>query len=97
MKFEGKGVDDAGTVAAIKGDKAPGLKVVDVVVKIDSRYFRPTEVEILLGDQSKAKLGWAPEFTVQQMCTEMVATDLEATKKHALLTKQGYQLDVAVE
>jgi hypothetical protein len=63
LKFEGKGVDETATVAAIKGDKAPGLKVGDVVVKIDPRYFRPTEVETLLGDPSKAKakakLGWA--------------------------------------
>ncbi len=99
LKFEGKGVDETATVAAIKGDKAPGLKVGDVVVKIDPRYFRPTEVETLLGDPSKAKakLGWTPEITVQQMCAEMVATDLEEAKKHALLKKHGYQLSVSVE
>jgi GDPmannose 4,6-dehydratase len=99
LKFEGKGVDETATVAAIKGDKAPGLKVGDVVVKIDPRYFRPTEVETLLGDPSKAKakLGWTPEITVQQMCAEMVATDLEEAKKHALLKKHGYNLNVSVE
>jgi GDPmannose 4,6-dehydratase len=99
LKFEGKGVDETATVAAIKGDKAPGLKVGDVVVKIDPRYFRPTEVETLLGDPSKAKakLGWAPEITVQQMCAEMVAVDLEEAQKHALLKKHGYQLNVSVE
>ncbi len=99
LKFEGKGVDETATVAAIKGDKAPGLKVGDVVVKIDPRYFRPTEVETLLGDPSKAKakLGWTPEITVQQMCAEMVATDLEEAQKHALLKKHGYQLNVSVE
>jgi len=99
LKFEGKGVEETATVAAIKGDKAPGLKVGDVVVKIDPRYFRPTEVETLLGDPSKAKakLGWTPEITVQQMCAEMVATDLEEAKKHALLQKHGYQLNVSVE
>jgi len=99
LKFEGKGVDETATVAAIKGDKAPGLKVGDVVVKIDPRYFRPTEVETLLGDPSKAKakLGWTPEITVQQMCAEMVATDLEESKKHALLKKHGYNLNVSVE
>ena len=99
LKFEGKGVDETAAVAAIKGDKAPGLKVGDVVVKIDPRYFRPTEVETLLGDPSKAKakLGWTPEITVQQMCAEMVATDLEEAKKHALLQKHGYQLNVSVE
>jgi GDPmannose 4,6-dehydratase len=99
LKFEGKGVDETATVAAIKGDKAPGLKVGDVVVKIDPRYFRPTEVETLLGDPSKAKakLGWTPEITVQQMCAEMVAADLEEAKKHALLQKHGYQLNVSAE
>jgi GDPmannose 4,6-dehydratase len=99
LKFEGKGVDETATVAAIKGDKAPGLKVGDVVVKIDPRYFRPTEVETLLGDPSKAKakLGWTPEITVQQMCAEMVAADLDEAKKHALLKKHGYQLNVSVE
>jgi GDPmannose 4,6-dehydratase len=99
LKFEGKGVEETAIVAAVKGDKAPGLKVGDVVVKIDPRYFRPTEVETLLGDPSKAKakLGWTPEITVQQMCAEMVATDLEEAKKHALLKKHGYNLNVSVE
>ena len=99
LKFEGKGVDETASVAAIKGDKAPGLKVGDAVIKIDPRYFRPTEVETLLGDPSKAKakLGWTPEITVQQMCAEMVATDLEEAKKHALLMKHGYTQSVSVE
>ena len=99
LKFEGQGVNETATVAAIKGDKAPGLKVGDVIVKIDPRYFRPTEVETLLGDPSKAKakLGWTPEITVQQMCAEMVAADLEEAKKHALLKKHGYQLNVSIE
>jgi GDPmannose 4,6-dehydratase len=99
LKFEGKGVEETATVAAIKGDKAPGLNVGNVVVRIDPRYFRPTEVETLLGDPSKAKakLGWTPEITVQQMCAEMVATDLEEAQKHALLKKHGYNLNVSVE
>ncbi len=99
LKFEGEGVNETATVAAIQGDKAPGLKVGDVIVKIDPRYFRPTEVETLLGDPSKAKakLGWTPEITVQQMCAEMLAADLEEGKKHALLKTYGYQLNVSVE
>jgi GDPmannose 4,6-dehydratase len=99
LKFAGEGVNETATVAAIAGDKAPGLKVGDVIVKIDPRYFRPTEVETLLGDPSKAKakLGWTPEITVQQMCAEMVATDLEEAKKHALLKQHGYNLNVSVE
>jgi GDPmannose 4,6-dehydratase len=99
LRFEGKGVDETATVAAIKGDKAPGLKVGDVVVKIDPRYFRPTEVETLLGDPSKAKfkLSWTPEITVQQICAEMVAADLDDAKKHALLKRHGYTPHVSVE
>jgi GDPmannose 4,6-dehydratase len=99
LKFEGKGVDETATVAAIKGDKAPGLNVGDVVVKIDPRYFRPTEVETLLGDPSKAKakLGWTPEITVQQMCAEMVATDLAEAQKQALLKLHGYAVSVGKE
>ena len=99
LKFEGQGVNETATVTAIKGDKAPGLKVGDVIVKIDPRYFRPTEVETLLGDptKAKAKLGWTPEITVQQMCAEMVAADLEEAKKHAILKKHGYQPSVSVE
>jgi GDPmannose 4,6-dehydratase len=99
LKFEGEGVNETATVAAIQGDKAPGLKVGDVVVKIDPRYFRPTEVETLLGDPSKAKakLGWTPEITVKQMCAEMVAADLEEAKKHAILKKLGYLSSVSVE
>jgi GDPmannose 4,6-dehydratase len=99
LKFEGQGVEEIAKVAAISGDKAPGLKVGDVVVKIDPRYFRPTEVETLLGDPSKAKakLGWVPEITVQEMCAEMVSADLEEAQKHALLKKHGYELSVSVE
>jgi GDPmannose 4,6-dehydratase len=99
LRFEGKGVEETAVVADIQGDKAPGLKVGDVVVKIDPRYFRPTEVETLLGDpaKAKAKLGWTPEITVQQMCAEMVARDLEEAKKHALLKIHGYTPTVTIE
>ena len=99
LKFEGQGVNETAAVAAIQGNKAPNLKVGDVVVKIDPRYFRPTEVETLLGDPSKAKakLGWTPQITVQQMCAEMIAADFEEAQKHALLKKHGYQLNVSVE
>jgi GDPmannose 4,6-dehydratase len=99
LKFEGKGVDETATVDAIKGDKAPSLKVGDVVVKIDPRYFRPTEVETLLGDPSKAKakLGWTPEITVRQMCSEMVLHDLAQAKQHALLKANGFSVNVSVE
>jgi GDPmannose 4,6-dehydratase len=99
LRFEGQGADEHATVAAIEGDNAPGLKVGDVIVKVDPRYFRPTEVETLLGDPSKAKqkLGWVPEITVEQMCPEMVAHDLAQAKQHALLKKYGYSVFNATE
>ena len=99
LKFAGEGVNETATVAAIQGNKAPGLKVGDVIVKIDPRYFRPTEVETLLGDPTKAKqkLGWVPEITAQEMCQEMVAHDLAQAKQHALLKANGFNVNVSVE
>ena len=99
VQFEGKGVDEVAKVSAITGDNAPALKVGDVVVRVDQRYFRPTEVETLLGDPSKAKteLGWIPEITVQEMCQEMVANDLAVAKQHMLLKRHGYKVNVEVE
>jgi GDPmannose 4,6-dehydratase len=99
LKFEGQGVDETATVISIVGDNAPALKVGDVIVRIDPRYFRPTEVETLLGDPTKAKekLGWVPEITVQEMCAEMVASDLEAAKQHALLKSHGFVINVSLE
>lgn len=99
LRFEGKGVDEVAVITAIEGDKAPALKVGDTIVRVDPRYFRPAEVETLLGDPSnaKAKLGWVPEITVQEMCAEMVAEDLETAQRHALLKLHGYEVPVSVE
>ncbi|MEE9454799.1 MAG: GDP-mannose 4,6-dehydratase [Paracoccaceae bacterium] len=99
LRFEGQGVEETVIVEAITGDNAPALQVGDVILRIDPRYFRPTEVETLLGDPSKAKnkLGWVPEITVQEMCAEMVAEDLKAAKQHALLTTHGFNPSVSVE
>lgn len=99
LRFEGHGVSECAVVANISGDKAPGLKVGDVIVRIDPRYFRPTEVETLLGDPTKAKekLGWVPEITVQEMCREMVAADLAHAQQHALLKQHGFSVNVSVE
>jgi GDPmannose 4,6-dehydratase len=99
LKFEGSGIDETATVISIIGDKAPALKVGDVIVRIDPRYFRPTEVETLLGDPTKAKqkLGWVPEITVQEMCEEMVASDLAQAQQHALLKQHGYNVNVSAE
>ena len=75
------------------------MKVGDVLVRVDPRYFRPTEVETLLGDPSKAKakLGWVPEITVEEMCAEMVASDLQIAKQQALLKSHGFDIAVARE
>ena len=99
LEFRGSGIDEQVIVQSISGDKAPGVKVGDVIVKIDPRYFRPAEVETLLGDPTKAKdkLGWVPEITVQEMCKEMVISDLEIAQKHALLEKNGFQTSVSRE
>ena len=99
LRFEGQGVDEVAIIDSIEGDKAPELKPGQIVVRVDPRYFRPTEVETLLGDPSKAKakLGWTPEITVQQMCAEMVAADLQAAKQHALLKANGFVVNVSVE
>ncbi|WP_373976112.1 GDP-mannose 4,6-dehydratase [Chitinibacter sp. SCUT-21] len=99
VEFTGTGVDEVGTVKSITGDNAPALKEGDVIVRIDPRYFRPAEVETLLGDPAKAKekLGWTPEITVQEMCAEMVAYDLQQAKQHALLKHHGYDVSVSTE
>jgi GDPmannose 4,6-dehydratase len=83
----------------IKGTDAPSVKVGDVIVKVDPRYFRPAEVETLLGDPTKAKekLGWVPEITVEEMCAEMVQHDLNKAKQHALLKSHGHAVSVAKE
>ena len=99
LRFEGEGVNEKAIVAKVEGDNAPALKVGDVVMQIDPRYFRPTEVETLLGDPTKAreKLGWVPEITAQEMCREMVLNDLSEAKQHALLKKHGYSVNVSAE
>jgi GDPmannose 4,6-dehydratase len=99
LRFEGHGVQERAIVEAIEGDKAPALKVGDTVVSVDPRYFRPAEVETLLGDPSKARetLGWVPEITARDMCTEMVAEDLRSAKRHALLKAHGHGLPVPRE
>ena len=99
LEFAGEGVGEVATVAAIEGNKAPALNVGDVVVQVNPRYFRPAEVETLLGDPTKAKekLGWVPEITVEEMCAEMVANDLKKAKQKALLKEHGYHVPVDLE
>jgi GDPmannose 4,6-dehydratase len=99
IEWQGKGVDETGRVAKISGDKTPGLKIGDVIVRVDPRYFRPAEVETLLGDPSKAKtrLGWVPKITLQEMVAEMVAHDLDHARQHALLKSKGFRVSVSRE
>jgi GDPmannose 4,6-dehydratase len=99
LEFSGEGVDEIATVTAVTGDDAPSVNVGDVIVKVDTRYFRPAEVETLLGDPSKAKekLGWVPEITVEEMCAEMVKHDLDKAKQHALLKKHGFDVALVKE
>lgn len=99
IAFEGHGVAEIGRVASVTGEDAPSMKVGDVILRVDPKYFRPAEVETLLGDPSKAKakLGWMPKITAQEMCAEMVAKDLQTARRHALLRAHGLDLPVSVE
>jgi GDPmannose 4,6-dehydratase len=99
LEFSGAGVDEIATVAAVAGDKAPAIRPGDVIVRVDPRYFRPAEVASLLGDAGKARrnLGWEPTVTAHQMCIEMVAADLEAARRHALLDRHGLAVPLGGE
>ena len=99
LEFSGEGVEEIATVKSADPAKAPGVKPGDVIVRVDPRYFRPAEVETLLGDPTKAKekLGWVPEITVEEMCAEMVAADLDTAKQHALLKAHGHHVSVSKE
>jgi GDPmannose 4,6-dehydratase len=99
LRFKGTGLDEKAVVERVEGDKAPALKPGNVIVAVDPRYFRPAEVETLLGDPTKAKekLGWVPEITLPEMVREMVAYDLDLARGHALLNQHGYKVAVPRE
>ena len=99
VRFKGVGVNEVAIVSSLSGDNALALHVGQVIVKVDPKYFRPTEVETLLGDPGKAKreLGWIPEITAQEMCAEMVAHDIKEAKRHALLKSHGYSIELGTE
>ena len=99
LRFEGSGLDEIGIVDTVSGNVATAVRPGDVVVRLDPRYFRPTEVDTLLGDPTKAKekLGWVPEISAREMCAEMVAADLETARRHALLKAHGFDTPVAIE
>jgi GDPmannose 4,6-dehydratase len=100
--WEGEGVTEVGywINPSLRGDEADAaIHAPQAVIRIDQRYFRPTEVETLLGDPTKAKekLGWVPEITLDQMVQEMVAVDLADARKSALLKSNGYKVTPSVE
>jgi len=99
LAFKGQGIHETATVTAVTSDRAASVKPGDVIMRIDPRYFRPAEVDTLLGDPTKAQaqLGWSPEITAQQMCAEMVAEDLQTARRHALLQEHGLSLPMTVE
>ncbi len=100
LAFSGEGEEEIATVTKVSDpSKAPAVSVGDVIVKVDPRYFRPAEVETLLGDPTKAKekLGWVPEITVEEMCAEMVAHDLDVARRHSLLKSHGHHVSVSKE
>lgn len=100
LEFKGIGIDEIGIVKSIKSsEEGISVNIGDVIVKVDQKYFRPAEVETLLGDPSKAKrkLGWVPEISVDEMCAEMVKNDLQQAKAIATLKSHGHKVFVAQE
>jgi GDPmannose 4,6-dehydratase len=96
LRFEGEGLEEVGIVTSVIGSKAPAVQPGNAIVRIDARYFRPAEVESLLGDatRARAKLGWQPQISAREMCSEMMAHDLAAARRLALLRAHGH--DVAL-
>ena len=99
IDFKGEGVDEVGIVAGVKGDLSPAVKIGQTIVRIDERYFRPSEVETLLGDASKAKdeLGWLPKISAHEMCIEMVEDDYKSAQRHVLLKQNNLSVPVSIE
>lgn len=99
VAFRGEGVEEHAVVETVTSDRAPAVKPGQVIMRIDPRYFRPAEVETLLGDPTKAreKLGWTPQITAREMCAEMVEADLTTARRHRLLKEHGLDLPVSLE
>lgn len=99
IEFSGEGVNEIATVIQVDSEKAPGVTVGDVIVRVNPRFYRPAEVETLLGDPTKAKekLGWVPEITVEAMCAEMVQADISKAKQHVLLKEHGFDVSLSLE
>ncbi|NQY62887.1 MAG: GDP-mannose 4,6-dehydratase [Alteromonadaceae bacterium] len=99
LEWQGEGVNEKGIVTELSGLNVPSIKVGDIIVSVHKKYFRPSEVDTLLGDASKAKkeLGWEPEINFQNLIVEMVQHDLEQAKKNALLKSHGYSVNISNE
>jgi len=98
IRWEGEGKEEVGIVDGVSMTES-ALRIGTPIVRIDPRYFRPAEVETLLGDPGKAKadLGWIPQITLDEMIDEMVAHDLDQARRHALLNRNGYAVSVSRE
>lgn len=99
LRWQGSGTDEVGIVEAVEGAKATEVSVGDVIVRIDPRYYRPAEVQTLLGNPAKAEqeLGWKPKISVREMIEEMVDHDLDNARRNALLKSSGFQVNVPRE
>ena len=99
IEFHGKGKSEIGKVVALSGNLASSVKIGQIIVKIDERYFRPAEVDTLLGDPSKAKknLGWEPKISAKEMCDEMVREDYKSAQRVALLKQHGLEVPFPIE
>ena len=99
LEFSGDGVDEIGKVIYVDHSRAPAVNLGDTIIRVDARYLRPSEVETLLGDPTKAKelLGWVPEITAQEMCAEMVSYDVKEAERTKLLREHGLDRPHAIE
>ena len=99
LEFIGEGQDEVGIVRKVEGEMAPMVKEGQIIVRIDPRYFRPTEVETLLGDAKRARdeLSWLPEISAEQMCQEMIEADYKQARRLALLTEHDLHVPTAIE
>jgi GDPmannose 4,6-dehydratase len=95
LSFTGEGVNEVGVISKITNTQTHGMKLGQTVVKVDPRYYRPTEVDLLIGDATKAKtkLNWVPQYTLAEMVKEMVAADIIVFKKEQLLQNNGFTIE----
>ncbi len=99
LEFRGNELEEVAVVTAVTGSDAPAVQIGDIVMRIDPKYFRPAEVETLLGDASKARqqLGWQPQTDARALCREMTQYDLAEAKRQAFLKRHGYHYDASKE